>query len=131
MPWVIVFPLLDADGDPIAPSSPDSERSLNGDTIADCTNEAVQIASPGSAAAIADAIWDEVMSGHATDGTFGFAIAFLQKLLRNKIITNPLNGTFTIYDDDDTVLLSGNLWENAAGGVAYRGRGAERRDRLT
>jgi hypothetical protein len=44
-PWVVVFPLLDADGDPIAPSSPDSERSLNGDTIADCTNEAVQIAS--------------------------------------------------------------------------------------
>lgn len=43
-PWVIAVPLLDADGDPISPSSPDSERSLNGDTFADCTNELVEIA---------------------------------------------------------------------------------------
>jgi hypothetical protein len=43
-PFAIVFPLLDADGDPISPSSPDSERSLNGDTFADCTNEATEIA---------------------------------------------------------------------------------------
>lgn len=43
-PWGVVFPLLDADGDPISPSSQDSERSLNGDTFADCTNEAVEIA---------------------------------------------------------------------------------------
>ena len=42
--WTVVFPLLDADGDPISPSSPDSERSLNGDTFADCTNEATEIA---------------------------------------------------------------------------------------
>lgn len=43
-PWGVVFPLLDADGDPISPSSPDSERSLNGDTFADCTNEMTEIA---------------------------------------------------------------------------------------
>ncbi len=42
--WTVVAPLLDADGDPISPSSPDSERSLNGDTFADCTNEATEIA---------------------------------------------------------------------------------------
>lgn len=44
VPFGIVFPLLDADGDPISPSSPDSEVSKNGDTFADCTNEAVEIA---------------------------------------------------------------------------------------
>lgn len=44
LPWVAAFPLLDADGDPISPSSPDSEVSKNGDTFADCTNEAVEIA---------------------------------------------------------------------------------------
>lgn len=43
-PYVIVFPLLDADGDPVSPSSPDSEISKNGDTFADCTNEATEIA---------------------------------------------------------------------------------------
>lgn len=42
-PWTVLFPLLDADGDPVAPSSPDSEISKNGDTAGDCTNEAVEI----------------------------------------------------------------------------------------
>jgi len=44
LPYVISFPLLDADGDPVSPSAPDSEISKNGDTFADCTNEAVEIA---------------------------------------------------------------------------------------
>jgi hypothetical protein len=44
LPFVVTFPLLDADGDPISPSSPDSEISKNGDTFADCTNEATEIA---------------------------------------------------------------------------------------
>jgi hypothetical protein len=43
-PFGVVFPLLDADGDPISPSSPDSEISKNGDSFADCTNEATEIA---------------------------------------------------------------------------------------
>ena len=42
--WTVVAPLLDADGDPVSPSSPDSEVSKNGDTFADCTNEATEIA---------------------------------------------------------------------------------------
>jgi len=42
--FTVVFPLLDADGDPVSPSSPDSEVSKNGDTFADCTNEATEIA---------------------------------------------------------------------------------------
>lgn len=43
LPYVIGVPLLDADGDPVSPSSPDSEISKNGDTAADCTNELVEI----------------------------------------------------------------------------------------
>jgi len=44
VPYVLKFPLLDADGDPVSPSSPDSEISKNGDEFVDCTNEAVEIA---------------------------------------------------------------------------------------
>ena len=40
----VVFPLLDADGDPISPSSPDSEVSQDQGTFADATNEATEIA---------------------------------------------------------------------------------------
>lgn len=44
-PFAVVFPILDADGDPVTGAAGlDSEVSKNGDTFADCTNEAVEIA---------------------------------------------------------------------------------------
>jgi hypothetical protein len=59
-------------------------------------------------------------------------LLLIEKLLRNKLITNPATGTMTLYDDDgSTVLLSGNIFEDAAGGTPYAGNGAERRERLT
>ena len=45
VPWGVVMPLLDADGDLVTgATTPDAERSLNGDTFADCTNESTEIA---------------------------------------------------------------------------------------
>lgn len=44
-PWGVVFPMLDADGDLVsAATTPDAEVSKNGDTFADATNEATEIA---------------------------------------------------------------------------------------
>jgi hypothetical protein len=43
VPWTIVFPLLDADGDPVTGATCDSEVSINGDTGADCINEGTEI----------------------------------------------------------------------------------------
>ena len=44
-PYTIVFPVLDNDGDLVtAAAALDSEVSKNGDTFADCTNEATEIA---------------------------------------------------------------------------------------
>lgn len=40
----VIAPLLDADGDPISPSSPDTELSQDLGTFADATNEATEIA---------------------------------------------------------------------------------------
>jgi hypothetical protein len=43
--YTIVVPMLDADGDLVTgATTPDSEISKNGDTFADCTNEATEIA---------------------------------------------------------------------------------------
>ena len=48
LPYTLVFPILDADGDPVSGASGlDSEISLNGDTPADCTNEATEIGTSG------------------------------------------------------------------------------------
>lgn len=45
VPFGVTFPILDADGDLVTGATGlDSERSLNGDTFADCTNEATEIA---------------------------------------------------------------------------------------
>lgn len=54
------------------------------------------------------------------------------KVLINRFETDPGTGVLTIFDDDDsTPLLSGPIWQNVAGTIAYQGQGAERRDRLT
>ena len=59
-------------------------------------------------------------------------LARVEKLLRNKTVTDPDLGTITVYDDDNTTpLLAAELFEDAGGTQAYRGKGADRRDRLT
>lgn len=59
-------------------------------------------------------------------------IVILQKIMKNKFITDPTTGTLTVFDDDGTtVLLQANIYEDAAASQAYRGRGVERRERLT
>jgi hypothetical protein len=56
----------------------------------------------------------------------------ISKILKNKMVTNKTNGTLTIYDDDNnTVLLQANIFEDDAGLIPYQGTGAERRERLT
>ena len=79
-----------------------------------------------SAVEVADAVWAH---GDALDLQARLRLA--SKILRNRHDTDPETGEDRIYDDDGvTVLLRGALWENVAGTVAYRGQGANRRDRL-
>jgi hypothetical protein len=48
LPYTLAFPILDADGDVVTGATGlDSEVSLNGDTPADCTNEATEIGTSG------------------------------------------------------------------------------------
>ena len=55
----------------------------------------------------------------------------IEKLLRNKQVTDPSAGRMVVYDDDGvTPLMSGSLFEDASGTQPYRGQGAERRERL-
>jgi len=57
----------------------------------------------------------------------------LGRLIANRRQTNPTTGKEQLFDDDDTtVLLEGDLYEDVAGGTAYSdsSTGADRRDRL-
>lgn len=57
-------------------------------------------------------------------------ITTIRKILQNRLETNPTTGIITIYDDDDSVLLTANLYEDVAASQEYRGQGADRRNRL-
>jgi hypothetical protein len=59
-------------------------------------------------------------------------LRLIEKLNRNKFITDPATGVATLYDDDGTtVLMTADLFEDAAGAQPYRGKGAERRERYS
>jgi hypothetical protein len=58
------------------------------------------------------------------------ALMLALKILRNKQVTDPSTGQMTVYDDDGSVLLTANLYEDVSGSQQYRGQGAERRERL-
>ncbi len=76
--------------------------------------------------ALADAVWD-----HADAVSVSTKLALLEKILRNKSITDPATGEFVLYDDNGvTELFRVPLWEDAAGTVPYQGQGAERKERL-
>lgn len=56
----------------------------------------------------------------------------IRKVLTNRMETDPATGIMTLYDDDGTVLYTGDIFENIESPLQpYRGQGMERRDKLT
>ena len=65
-------------------------------------------------------------------GSIDQQVSLARKIAQNKMVTDPVAGTITIYDDDNvTVLLTAPLYQDAAGTTPYSGNGADRRERLT
>lgn len=92
----------------------------------------VDISARPSAEDIAQAVWGASQTITEQSGTMAKAMRLMAAISANRVVTDPVAGTYTVYDDDDTtVLASGDLWEDAAGTSPYAGAGAERRDRLT
>ena len=66
-----------------------------------------------------------------TDASAVTDLAQLVDFAQNKLHTDPITGKITLFEDDSlTVQLQGDLFEDIAGTIPYRGRGAERRDRM-
>lgn len=99
-----------------------------GDALLTCT---VSIGSRPSADDVAQAVWGARYAPINDPESFGLLLKLAAQILRNRTVTDPATGKMRVYSDDDTtVLLEGDLWQNAAGTVPYSGNGAERRDRL-
>ena len=59
-------------------------------------------------------------------------LSFIEAVLRNKTITDPITGVMTIYATDGvTPLYTAQLYEGTDTSQTYQGQGAERRERLT
>lgn len=92
---------------------------------------AIVIGAQPSADDIAQAVWGTPYVGFTSAGSFGWAVKFLYYAMHNRVVTDPTAGTYEVYDDNDVLVFTGDLWQDAAGATPYAGNGAERRDRLT
>jgi hypothetical protein len=74
--------------------------------------------------------WGADLSAYA-EGTAGHMMRVLHKIGANKMITDPITGVMTIYEDDGvTPFLTAQLYKDAGGIETYNGTGAERREKL-
>lgn len=91
----------------------------------------VDISARPSADDIAQAVWGAALTITEESGTMARAMKVMASIAANRVVTNPSTGKFVVYDDDNTtILVQGDLWQDAAGSTPYAGAGAERRDRL-
>jgi hypothetical protein len=80
---------------------------------------------------VAQAVWGTRYAPINDPESFGLLLKLAAQILRNRTVTDPVTGAVRVYaDDDTTVLLEADLWQDAAGTTPYSGNGAERRDRL-
>lgn len=80
---------------------------------------------------IAAAVWARSANLHTGDNTMGGLLNIARAILQNKTVTDPTTGIMTVYAEDGiTPILTANLYENVAATQAYRGQGADRRERL-
>lgn len=55
-----------------------------------------------TAAAIADAVWDEIRTGHIAVGSYGELLEILRKLFTNRAVSDAGGTTVTVYENDGT-----------------------------
>ena len=109
----------------------------NYDTAINTNNSAnvLMVASGGGGGATPSQIVDSMMArdvlGYTDYDTVGGLMRLLLAAGRNRTVTDPATGKMTIYaEDDTTVLVEADIFEDADGLVAYRGQGAEQRGRF-
>jgi hypothetical protein len=122
---------LAAEITPFTDLSPQSLAGAVWAAVAADNNDPLTMGEKLNGAGSAGDPWSTVLPGSYTTSQAGGIVSLIHKVLRNKTVTDPATGTITVYDDDgSTVLLTADLFEDAAGTQPYDGAGAERRERL-
>jgi hypothetical protein len=100
--FTLLVPYLDADGDPTDPTTPDTERSIDAGSFADCTEEVTTITGSNGVGYI-------TLTG---DEMNGYAIA-----LAAKVASGPKATLATLYPRVLPVIFSGTATAGAAGTI--------------
>ena len=58
-------------------------------------------------------------------------LTLIEQILRNRMVTDPVTGKITLYNDADAVLLTADIFEDASGTIPYSGGKIDSKDRLT
>ena len=58
-------------------------------------------------------------------------LTLIHQFLANKLITDPITGIATLYDNAGLPLETSQMYEDAAGTITYKGTGAERREKFS
>lgn len=118
----------------LEPAAGSGELTINGNLFPFDVNTAyVQADSGGGTVLLRQIVSPQSLTNTASDvADFQAQIEELVRLLKNKMVTNPVTGKLQLLSevDDVTVLLEADLWEDVGETQAYRGRGAEVRGRL-
>lgn len=118
--------VVDGGGDPFVNTSGSYVVRINYQQPVQAIAFSTSGSSGPTAGAIADAVW-----AHASATSSMTKLEMIEKILRNKSITDPNTGEFVLYDNNGTdELFRVPLWEDAGASQSYRGQGAERRERL-
>jgi len=104
-----------------------AEIQITGEVILDASNTAGSIEVNGLAEVVDNSTGTTVTVNALDTGAANIG----HKITRNKVVTDPISGVMTVYDEDGvTPILTAQLYEDADGTQTYRGKGGERRERL-
>jgi hypothetical protein len=108
----------------IVPANTNHELRVNGDIYP--TDASLGMFAPPATASVLSVVQRSATSLAVETGVSGLtpdealSLSLILKILRNKRVTDPSNGTQRIYDDNDVeVLMEGSLFEDVAGTVPY------------
>lgn len=112
----------------IRPHEADHTLVLNGNIFTDPSTNSPFVPTLGAFTVVMTTKVSSLVTGLKTMSS---EVQLARKVLTNRLETNPSTGVLTLYDDDGTVLLTADIFEDVGAIQAYQGTGAERREKLT
>lgn len=97
---------------------------VNVDTVDTCTTNTDMVSEPPTAAAVADAVWDEATTGHVTAGTFGEQVKTdIDAILAdtNELQTDDVPGLIAALNDPTAAAVADAVWDEATTGHTTAG----------